>query len=359
MFHRYPDGSERPIANVSKTLSKSQRNYSQIQKGALIFALKRFYQFLFGRKFILVTDHKPLIAMFGPHKGIPSLAVNRLARWALFLSQFEYDIEYRKTKDHTNADALSQLPSGGNVKFDKGDSEQDVDIVCTIKILSRQVTASDSQTLRKETAKDPVLSQVVRFVREDWPIRAADDAIEDFRKLSSSLTTSYGCIVYGARVVIPESLRKKILLLLHEGHFGIERMKQLARTVVYWPNVDSDISKMGQQCGTCGQHQSATTQAPVHPWMMPKKPWSRIHVDHAIDFLGQHWLVMIDAYSKYPCIYPTTSVSTQTTINLLKDSFTHFGYPHTIVSDNATTFTSEVFQHYCKERGIVYLTGAL
>ena len=135
-------------------------------------------------------------------------------------------------------------------------------------------------------------------------------------------------------------------------------MQQLARTVVYWPNMDSDISKLGQQCGTCGQHQLATTQAPVHPWMMPEKPWSRIHVDHAIDFLGQHWLVMIDAYSKYPCIYPTTSVSTQTTINLLEDSFTHFGYPHTIVSDKATTFTSEVFQQYCKERGIVHLTGA-
>ena len=132
--------------------------------------------------------------MFGPHKGIPSLAVNRLAWWALLLSQFEYDIEYRKTKDHVNADALSQLPSGGDVKFDKEESEQDVDIVCTIKLLSRQVTASDSQTLRKETAKDPVLSQVVRFVREGWPIRAADDAVEDFRKLSSSLTTSYGCL---------------------------------------------------------------------------------------------------------------------------------------------------------------------
>ena len=113
------------------------------------------------------------------------------------------------------------------------------------KLLSRQVTASDSQALRKVTAKDPVFSRVVRFVREGWPIRAADDAVEDFRKLSSSLTTSYGCLLYGARVVIPENLRRNILLLLHEGHFGIKRMKQLARTVVYWPNIDSDISKLG------------------------------------------------------------------------------------------------------------------
>ena len=182
--------------------------------------------------------------------------------------------------------------------------------------------------------------------------------VEDFRKLSSSLTTSYGCLLYRARVVIPESLRKSILLLFHEGHFGVERINQLARTVVYWPNIDSDISKIDQQCSTCGQHQSATTQAHVHPWMIPEKPWSRIHVDHAIGFLGQHWLVIIDAYSKYLCVYPTTTVSTETTINLLEDSSTHFGYPHTIVSDNATTFTSEVFQQYCKERGIVHLTSA-
>ena len=64
-------------------------------------------------------DHKPLIAMFDPHKGISSLAVNHLAWLTLFLNQFECDIKYRKTKDHTNADALNRLPSGDDVKFDK------------------------------------------------------------------------------------------------------------------------------------------------------------------------------------------------------------------------------------------------
>ena len=161
LFHRYPDENETLMAIVTKTLSKSQRNYSQIQKEALaiVFALEKFYQFLFGRKFILVMDHKPLIAILGPHKEIPSLAVHRLTRWALFLSQFEYDIEYRMRKDHTNADAFSRLPSGGSVKFDKKEKEQVVEIVCTIELLGRQVTASDSQTLRKETAKDHALSQ--------------------------------------------------------------------------------------------------------------------------------------------------------------------------------------------------------
>ena len=73
LFHRYEDGSERPIANVSKTLNQTQRNYSQIQKEALaiVFALHKFHQFLYGRKFILVTDHKPLTDMFAPQKSYP------------------------------------------------------------------------------------------------------------------------------------------------------------------------------------------------------------------------------------------------------------------------------------------------
>ena len=120
LFHRYPDGSERPIGNASKTLTETQRKYSQVHKEALsvIFGLKKFHQFLFGRKFILVTDHKALLTLFSPSKGTPAVAANRLARWALILSQYDYTIEYRKTSDHGNADALSRLPQGEDFSFE-------------------------------------------------------------------------------------------------------------------------------------------------------------------------------------------------------------------------------------------------
>ena len=135
-------------------------------------------------------------------------------------------------------------------------------------------------------------------------------------------------------------------------------MKQLARTAVYWPGIDSAIELTSRRCTSCGEHQNKPSKLPVHPWMLPEKPWSRLHIDHAINFMGKNWLVLTDAYSKYPCIHPTTSTSTRATLDLLEEDFAHFGYPHTLVTDNATTFTSEEFQQWCKERGITHLTGA-
>lgn len=92
--------------------------------------------------------------------------------------------------------------------------------------------------------------------------------------------------------------------------------------------------------------------------MMPEKPWSRVHLDHAINFTGSNWLVMTDTYSKYPCISQTQSVSTKAMVELLERDFAHFGFPHALVMDNATTFKSEELQSWCKERGITHLTGA-
>ena len=86
--HVFPDSTEHPIAFASRTLTPSKCNYAQIEKEALsiIFAVKKFHRFLYGRNFILITDHKPLVTILGPKKGIPSLAAARLQRWAVLLS---------------------------------------------------------------------------------------------------------------------------------------------------------------------------------------------------------------------------------------------------------------------------------
>ena len=116
-----------------------------------------------------MTDHKPLIALFGPQRAIPVLAVNRLARWALMLNQYQYSIEYRKTSVHGNADALSCLPAEADTSFDGEEDEADVDVVCAIRITGQQLNPTDPGVLARESANDPVISSVIRCTREGWP----------------------------------------------------------------------------------------------------------------------------------------------------------------------------------------------
>ena len=244
-----------------------------------------------------------------------------------------------------------------DTSFEGEEMEDDVDSVCLVRTISRQINPDNPLLVVRETAKDPILAQVMRFVKEGWP-HAFSEELKDFKKLENSLSTENGCVFYGLRVIIPSTLRNHILKLLHLGHFGMQRMKQLARSTVYWPRIDFDIEDLCRKCTSCGQFQNKPDKPSIHPWMMPEKPWSRLHLDHAINFLGRNWLVLVDAYSKYPCIHPTTSTSSKSTTAILEQEFAHFEYPHTLVTDNATTFMSQEFQAWCKQRGIVHLTGA-
>ena len=162
-----------------------------------------------------------------------------------------------------------------------------MDIVCAINALETQIKPTDSKLMKTESMKDPVLAQVMRYVKEGWPYKMnADNPAGKFRKLSESLSTCHGCLLYGSRLVIPSSLRQRILQILHISHLGMQRMKQLARTAVFWPGIDNDIVDMCRGCVTCAEHQNAPPRSPVHPWILPEKPWSRLHIDHAINFYG-------------------------------------------------------------------------
>ena len=87
-----PDGTERPVAYTSRTLTSTERNYAQLEKEALslIYGVQKFHQYLYGRQFVLVTDHKPLTTILGPKRGIPPLAAARLKCWACTLGALIY-----------------------------------------------------------------------------------------------------------------------------------------------------------------------------------------------------------------------------------------------------------------------------
>ena len=112
LAHRTSDGIEQPIGFVSRSLTKAEKTYSQIEKEALsfIFGINRFHTYLYAHRFTLITDHKPLLSLFKEQKAIPHQASGRIQRWALVLAGYEYTISFCPTESHSNADALSRLP---------------------------------------------------------------------------------------------------------------------------------------------------------------------------------------------------------------------------------------------------------
>ena len=106
------DGSEHPVAFASRSLSPAKRKYSQLDKEslAIIFGVKIFRHYLLGRKFIIYSDHKPLQHLFGRSRAIPPMASARIQRWALTLSAYDYEINYKPGKDQASTDLLSRLP---------------------------------------------------------------------------------------------------------------------------------------------------------------------------------------------------------------------------------------------------------
>ncbi|GFV23971.1 uncharacterized protein K02A2.6 [Trichonephila clavipes] len=186
---------------------------------------------IFGRRFTLITDHKPLIAIFGSKRGLPVLAATRLLHYALILQSFEFDIIFRKTIEHGNADFLSRLPKTS----EELEVKDDITIFQMSQIEALPVT---SKELRQETSEDIELGPLLRALREgtDLQGREAQCTIED------------GCIMYGQRVCIPRKFRKNVLEELHAGHLGIVKMKAIARSFVYWKNIDNDIEEAAKNC---------------------------------------------------------------------------------------------------------------
>ena len=271
LFHRYPDGSERPIAYASKSLTKAEKNYSQIEREALsiIFGVRKFHQFLYGRSFILVTDHKPLLTIFGPKKGIPVMSASRLQRWAIILSAYTYSIEYKPTRQHGNADCLSRLPLDTDPVFEKYQSLHPVvNVIQQNQLTQLPVSAEE---VKNATEKDPVLKQVIARIKGGWPKTQKNlpPELHPFFNRRFQLTIQEGCILCGLKVVIPSALKERVLEEIHEGHTGIVKMKSIARIHVWWPKIDVDIERTVSKCTACQETSRDPVRAPLHPWEQP------------------------------------------------------------------------------------------
>ncbi|BHF66177.1 hypothetical protein SprV_0200919300 [Sparganum proliferum] len=357
--HTFPDGSEKAIMHASRTPTPPEKNYGQIEKEALalVFAVKKFHKLLYGRHFTLLTDHKPLLSIFGSKKGIPVYSASRLQRWATILLGYDFDIRYCRTTDFGQADALSRLISN------QQEPEEDT-VVATISIeddVRRQlsdairgipVTAAD---IRHATEQDPVLRQAITYVQTCWPTTALAGDLRQLFLRRASLSVVDSCLMFADRVVIPSSLRPTVLRQFHAAHPGTSRMKSIARSFAYWPGIDGDIDDLVRRCSRCQQAAKMPPRQPPVPWEPPERPWSRVHIDFAGPLNGVSYLILVDAYSKWPEIAPLNPPTSSATIAFLRRIFSQHGLPEVLVSDNGSQFTSSSFEDFCRQHNIQHL----
>ena len=202
----------------------------------LEFACK-FHQYLYGCTFTLVTEHKLLTTILGPKKGILALSAARMQRWALLLSTYTYDIHFPPTQSHGNADGLSCLP----VREVQSCMPDDAMVFNIAQLDALPVCSSE---LMVATRTDPQLSKILQYVRKGWLEKILGTL---FPLLAETKRVDCGGrfdIVGCSCGVISTKLRHRVLEELHRGHLGVVRMKALARSHVWWPELDRDQVKI-------------------------------------------------------------------------------------------------------------------
>ena len=163
---------------------------------------------------MLQTDHEPLRSLFSESKAVPPLASNRIQRWAWTLASYKYSIVCRKTGQHANADAMSQLP----LPYTPDETAIPEELVLMVEGLQdAPITASQ---IAQWTRHDPLMTRVTRCILEGW-LKSLGEELRPYWTRRLELSTHDGCIVWGGRVVIPPLAREHLLVELHGGHPGV------------------------------------------------------------------------------------------------------------------------------------------
>ena len=186
---------------------------SQLEKErvALLYGVRKFHNYLFGRTFTLCTDRKPLQSLLNESKPIPCMASARIQRWALTLASYEYTIKYKSGLANSNADTLSRLPLPNSLT-------SEVPISSELALLMEHMSTGPltAAQVKSMTQRDPILSHVLSHVLRGWPT-TVDSSLNPYSSRRQKLSVCNGCILWGNRVVIPQAGCQLILDKLHDS----------------------------------------------------------------------------------------------------------------------------------------------
>ncbi|KAL1251129.1 hypothetical protein QQF64_018925 [Cirrhinus molitorella] len=349
------DGTEKPVAFASRTLTVTESKYSIVEKEALacVWATEKWRTYLWGTRFTLRTDHQALTTLLTT-KGMNRAGL-RIARWSARLLCFDYEVVYKPGSQNHTADCLSRLPLHG-----PADASTDVEpeLVALISSTLSSLPVSDFDSACSSCSEMVALREQID---RGWPpsIRAVTQNLMPYYRLRDEFSVQGLYIFRGSRLVVPVSLRHTLVTLAHEGHQGIVRTKQRLRDLYWWPHMDSQVQDCISACIPCQSNDKTaiTHPAPLQPVPLPDGPWKKLGLDIVGPFetalpACRYAVTLTDYYSKWPELAFCPSATTDTVLDFLTTTFGRHGNPETVITDNGTQFTSAAFCEFLQTRGI-------
>ncbi|CAB3997901.1 retrotransposon-like family member retr-1, partial [Paramuricea clavata] len=344
----------KPVCYASRSLSETESRYSNIERELLAacWSLEKFNHYVFGKKVVIETDHKPLESIW--KKSITS-ASPRLQRLLLRMSKYDVDLRYIEGKKNVIADALSRVscmepPVDGN----------EVPMI-EINEISSTLPASPTKLdeIREQTRQDATLDHLKEVIHHGWPEYPSQcpSDLKEFWNFREDLSVENGLVLKRHRLVIPSKLRQQMLQIVHQGHMGTEKCLLKAKDCLFWPGISNDIKKMTTTCSTCLQYSKQQSKEPLHPHNVPSFPWQKVGTD-LLEYKGAQYLLVADYYSKYPILRKLNGTTSNAVINQLKSIFAEYGIPETLVSDNGPQYSSREFSTFCSHWGIGHSTSS-
>ena len=350
LMQDHGNGEYKPVCYASRSLSSVEQRYSQTEREALgvIWACEKFHLYVYGKQITIQTDHKPLIGLLGAG-GNRSARINR---WVLRLLQYDFQLEYLPGQDNP-ADVLSRCPmshgKGNNRNWTSGyelETEQHVNQVIAHSIPK---TLNLSQ-IREVCSKDEETQRLIdAVVNNKW---ARYPELKAYKRICAELMHKGGIILKGDLIVIPSSLRKRVLEIAHANHMGINKTKGLLRSKVWWPTMAHDIEDMVKSCSSCTMVQPVSKPEPLTMTDMPAV-WSKLNLD-LCGPMPDGWSIIgiVDAGTRWPEVFFVKSTTTSVITRKLTELFVNKVRPIEIVTDNGPHFSSLEFEQFCKRWGI-------
>ena len=353
------EGVLHPVSYFSRKLRDAETRYSVSEWEALgvIASIKQFHYYIYGRKFKVVVDHKPLVNIFKVQSKN-----NRINRWASFLMDYDFETVYKQGKLHHLPDALSRncdvdalMVAINALKTKKKVKD---------KILNKKPIFSEifsKENVKLEQNKEERWKLLIKYLKGgEVPSCPPRSSLDNFTLVDQCLyfSSKKDKATDNLKLVVPLSLQKDALKLVHDSqnsiHAGFLKTLFKAQGLFYWPNMVLDIKNYVKHCMQCLKRKSGIkNKAAMGDFPPVSEPNERIGLD-LIGILpqterGNRFILTVhDHFSKYTYIYPIPGKSAEVVTRAFRKHILLAGVPSYITSDRGSEFIANTFRELCE-----------